>query len=76
MRGSGARASGSGPHRDGAVSSPELVVFDTDILIDAGRGAADALQAISRAELESRAVVSAVTHMELGNVRYCAARTI
>lgn len=45
--------------------SLSIVVFDTDILIDAGRGIVDALSAIEHAETQFIAAVSAITQMEL-----------
>jgi predicted nucleic acid-binding protein len=45
------------------VSGP--VLFDTDVLIDAGRGVDDAVRALHEAERRTRLALSAVTHMEL-----------
>lgn len=41
------------------------VLFDTDVLIDAGRGVDAALDILEQAEREHAPVISAVTHMEL-----------
>lgn len=43
----------------------ELVLFDTDVLIDMGRGIGDAVSALEQAETRFAAAVSTVTHMEL-----------
>ncbi len=42
-----------------------MVIVDTDILIDAGRGVGDAATCLQEIEHESSLAVSAVTHMEL-----------
>lgn len=44
---------------------PELTVFDTDILIDAGREIPDALACIAEVERERKPSISIVTQMEL-----------
>lgn len=49
----------------GPVSYPALVLVDTDVLIDASRGIADALACLQDIEAHSTPAVSAVTHMEL-----------
>jgi predicted nucleic acid-binding protein len=43
----------------------DLVVVDTDILIDAGRGVNEAVICLQRLESQSALAVSAVTQMEL-----------
>lgn len=43
----------------------ELVVVDTDILVDAGRGVQEALDYLQALEHRARPAVSAVTQMEL-----------
>jgi predicted nucleic acid-binding protein len=43
----------------------ELILFDTDVLIDAGRGVEAALVTIEQAEPKGMLAVSTVTHMEL-----------
>ena len=42
-----------------------LILFDTDVLIDAGKGVPEALQALQEAEQRGEFTVSVVTHMEL-----------
>lgn len=42
-----------------------LTIVDSDILIDAGRGEADAIKCLARLEIASTLAVSAVTEMEL-----------
>ncbi|HET6765221.1 MAG TPA: type II toxin-antitoxin system VapC family toxin [Longimicrobiaceae bacterium] len=44
---------------------PSPVLFDTDVLIDAARGAADALDALDEARRSFEVAVSSVTYMEL-----------
>jgi predicted nucleic acid-binding protein len=43
----------------------DLLLFDTDVLIDAGRGLDAAMEAIQEAEARSLSAVSTVTQMEL-----------
>ncbi len=43
----------------------DLLLFDTDVLIDAGRGVDAALEVIERAEARATPAVNAVTQMEL-----------
>ena len=42
-----------------------LIFFDSDVLIDAGRGVEAAIQALKRAEAQGKLAVSAVAAMEL-----------
>jgi predicted nucleic acid-binding protein len=44
---------------------PDLVVVDTDVLIDAGRGSDDAIECLTQIEQHSALAASVVTHMEL-----------
>jgi predicted nucleic acid-binding protein len=44
---------------------PDFVIVDTDILIDAGRGAAEAASCLHAIEQQSGLATSAVTQMEL-----------
>lgn len=44
---------------------PDAYLFDTDVLIDAGRGRADATNALRRAADDAALAVSVVTEMEL-----------
>jgi predicted nucleic acid-binding protein len=43
----------------------DFVIFDTDILIDAGRGISDAVGCLQRIEAQSSLATSVVTQMEL-----------
>lgn len=43
----------------------DLIIVDTDILIDAARGVSDAVACLQRLESQSRLAVSAITQMEL-----------
>lgn len=42
-----------------------LIFFDTDVLIDAGRGVDEAVSVLKQAEVRGRVTVSVITHMEL-----------
>lgn len=44
---------------------PEAYLFDTDVLIDAGRGVSDAADTLQRASDSAALVISVVTEMEL-----------
>lgn len=44
---------------------PEAYLFDTDVLIDAGRGVSDAVDALQRASDNAALAISVVTEMEL-----------
>ncbi|MEA3385973.1 MAG: hypothetical protein U9Q89_05930 [Thermodesulfobacteriota bacterium] len=44
---------------------PQLVIFDTDVLIDAGRRIDDAISCLQRAEQKATLGVSIITQMEL-----------
>ena len=44
---------------------PELVIVDTDVLIDAGRGVADAVACLGQIEQASALAASVITQMEL-----------
>ena len=47
------------------LEQPDLVVIDTDILIDAGRCIDEAVKCLQQIEQNFSAVVSSVTQMEL-----------
>lgn len=44
---------------------PDLVIVDTDVLIDVGRGAGEAIACLQQIEQRSSPAISVVTQMEL-----------
>jgi predicted nucleic acid-binding protein len=55
----------SSVHASGKSAGSELVLVDTDILIDAGRGVSEAVSCLQHIEQQSSLTISVVTQMEL-----------
>lgn len=50
---------------NGQIAVPDLVIVDTDVLIDAGRDIADAVTCLEQVEHQASLAISVVSEMEL-----------
>jgi predicted nucleic acid-binding protein len=60
-----ARGFGAYVNVNGGVIVPDLVVVDTDVLIDVGRGVEEAIAYLEQIEQQSSPAISVVTQMEM-----------